>query len=62
MRTPSVGAQCDAFPGLFPLVYAYLDTLDMEEGERVKLERYLDLIKRRTDGMYPQRCLYSMQR
>ncbi|TFY62650.1 hypothetical protein EVJ58_g3733 [Rhodofomes roseus] len=42
--------KADAFPGLFGLVYAYLDTLDMEEEERVKLERYLDLIKRRTDG------------
>ncbi|KAI0730334.1 glutamate-cysteine ligase catalytic subunit [Fomitopsis betulina] len=44
------GKECDAFPGLLGLVYAYLDTLDIEEGERVKLERYLDLIKRRTDG------------
>lgn len=50
MRTFLAYVQCDAFPGLLGLVYAYLDTLDIEEGERVKLERYLDLIKRRTDG------------
>ena len=43
-------------------MYAYLETLDIEEEERVKLERYLDLIKRRTDGVYSQRSLYSIWR
>ena len=43
-------------------MYAYLETLDIEEEERVKLERYLDLIKRRTDGVYSQRILYSIWR
>lgn len=38
------------FPGLFGLVYTYLDTLDMTEEERFKLEGYLNLVKRRTDG------------
>lgn len=43
-------------------MYAYLDTLDIEEGEREKLERYLDLIKRRTDGVYSQRSPHSIYR
>ncbi|KZT10714.1 glutamate-cysteine ligase catalytic subunit [Laetiporus sulphureus 93-53] len=39
-----------SFPGLFHLVYSYLDTLDIDEQERIKLEEYLDLIQRRTNG------------
>lgn len=34
------------------LVYAYLDTLDVDEDERRRIEEYLDLIKRRTNGAY----------
>ncbi|KAI0930145.1 hypothetical protein AcV5_006934 [Taiwanofungus camphoratus] len=40
----------EAFPGLMGLVYAYLDTLDVDEDERRRIEEYLDLIKRRTNG------------
>ena len=42
--------QGDAFPGLLNLVYMYLDTLDVEPDERERLEAYLDLIRRRTNG------------
>ncbi|CCL99089.1 uncharacterized protein FIBRA_01103 [Fibroporia radiculosa] len=42
--------KCPGFPGLFGLVYAYLDTLDITEDERCKLDEYLDLIKHRTNG------------
>ncbi|KAM5540208.1 hypothetical protein V8D89_006027 [Ganoderma adspersum] len=39
-----------AFPGLLSLVYMYLDTLDVEVDSRRRIEEYLDLIRRRTDG------------
>ena len=42
--------QGTAYPGLLNLVYMYLDTLDMEIDERQRIESYLDLIRRRTDG------------
>ncbi|KAI8993904.1 glutamate-cysteine ligase catalytic subunit [Trametes punicea] len=38
------------FPGLLNLVYAYLETLDMDEESARKIEEYLDLIRRRTNG------------
>ncbi|KAH9485562.1 Glutamate--cysteine ligase [Psilocybe cubensis] len=38
------------FPGLLPLINAYLDTLDIELGDMVKIRRYLDLVRRRSDG------------
>jgi len=38
------------FPGLIPLVYAYLDTLDVGVEEMAKLKRYLDLIHGRSNG------------
>lgn len=38
------------FMGLLGLVYAYLDTLEVEECELVKIRRYLDLVKRRANG------------
>ncbi|OCH87055.1 glutamate-cysteine ligase catalytic subunit [Obba rivulosa] len=40
----------DAFPGLLGLVVAYLDTLDFDETTRLRIEGYLDLIRRRTNG------------
>ncbi|KAJ7593919.1 glutamate-cysteine ligase catalytic subunit [Mycena floridula] len=40
----------DGFPGLLSLVFAYLDTLDVEETEMVSIRRYLDLVKRRANG------------
>lgn len=39
-----------AFPGLLSLVYMYLDTLDVDVDSRRRIEEYLDLIRRRTDG------------
>lgn len=40
----------DDFPGLLGLVYAYLETLDVESGALAKIEKYLDLIRRRANG------------
>jgi hypothetical protein len=42
--------QDNTFPGLLNFVYAYLDTLDMEEEARRKIERYLDLVRYRSNG------------
>ncbi|PPQ68044.1 hypothetical protein CVT25_014505 [Psilocybe cyanescens] len=38
------------FPGLLPLINAYLDTLDIEPRDMAKIQRYLDLVRRRSDG------------
>jgi len=38
------------FPGLLPLVNAYLDSLDIEPRELQKIQQYLDLVKRRANG------------
>ncbi|KAF8904414.1 glutamate-cysteine ligase catalytic subunit [Gymnopilus junonius] len=38
------------FPGLLPLVDAYLDTLDLEPPHKERIQKYLDLIRRRSDG------------
>ncbi|TBU33641.1 glutamate-cysteine ligase catalytic subunit [Dichomitus squalens] len=38
------------FPGLLNLVYMYLDTLDVDDESRRRIEEYLDLIRRRTNG------------
>ncbi|KAH9942460.1 glutamate-cysteine ligase catalytic subunit [Epithele typhae] len=38
------------FPGLLNLVYMYLDTLDIEPAALARIEDYLDLVRRRTDG------------
>lgn len=40
----------DEFPGLLNLVYAYLETLDVEGPELAKIEKYLDLVRRRAKG------------
>ncbi|PCH43378.1 glutamate-cysteine ligase catalytic subunit [Wolfiporia cocos MD-104 SS10] len=42
--------KCNSFPGLFSLVYEYLDSLDISDDERERLDGYLDLVKRRTNG------------
>lgn len=46
-------AQGESFPGLLSLVYAYLDTLDVDDKALVKIENYLDLIRRRANGTFP---------
>ncbi|CAE6420552.1 unnamed protein product [Rhizoctonia solani] len=38
------------FPGLLGVVNAYLDSLNVEFTAKLKLKKYLDLIKRRADG------------
>ncbi|KAG7098839.1 hypothetical protein E1B28_000743 [Marasmius oreades] len=38
------------FPGLVGLAAAYLDTLDIDPDELVKLQGYLDLVRRRANG------------
>ncbi|QRV94293.1 glutamate-cysteine ligase catalytic subunit [Ceratobasidium sp. AG-Ba] len=40
----------DSFPGLLGVVNAYLDSLNVEFTAKLKLQRYLNLIKRRADG------------
>ncbi|KAG8766543.1 hypothetical protein FRC12_006802 [Ceratobasidium sp. 428] len=40
----------DSFPGLMGVVNAYLDSLNVEFTAKLKLQRYLNLIKRRADG------------
>ena len=42
--------QDDSFPGLLSLVYAFLDTLEIGNDERKHIERYLDLVRRRSNG------------
>lgn len=39
-----------SFPGLLGVVNAYLDSLNVEFTAKLKLKKYLDLIKRRADG------------
>ncbi|KAH8107999.1 glutamate-cysteine ligase catalytic subunit [Cristinia sonorae] len=39
-----------AFPGLIQLIYAYLETIDVDEDERRKIDGYMDLVKRRASG------------
>lgn len=38
------------YPGLLGLVTAYVDSLDVEEKIKLRLSKYLDLIRRRADG------------
>jgi glutamate--cysteine ligase catalytic subunit len=45
--------QGESFPGLLALVYAYLETLDVDEEASAKIEKYLDLIRRRANGTIP---------
>ena len=42
--------QGDDFPGLMGLVYAYLDTLDMDKEQNERINAYLEFVKRRADG------------
>ncbi|EAU91452.2 glutamate-cysteine ligase catalytic subunit [Coprinopsis cinerea okayama7 len=40
----------DQFPGLLRLVEAYLDTLEIEPTALTKIQQYLDLVRRRSNG------------
>jgi len=44
------GTKCGAFPGLLGLVDAYVDTLDVDQESRDKINKYLDLVRRRSNG------------
>jgi len=44
--------QGDNFPGLFALVDAYLETLEIEPRDMEKIQQYLDLVRRRSDGKH----------
>lgn len=41
------------FPGLLGLVKAYLETLDVEASELLRIREYLDLVERRSNGESP---------
>ncbi|EDR11856.1 gamma glutamylcysteine synthetase [Laccaria bicolor S238N-H82] len=45
-----INGKGDNFPGLLRLIYAYIDTLDIEPRELAKVGSYLDLIRRRANG------------
>ena len=40
----------DKFPGLLGLVDTYLDTLDIDKEAKFRIERYLNLIRQRSNG------------
>lgn len=40
----------DYFPGLLPLVYAYLEFINCDEGTYKKVSKYLDFIEKRAKG------------
>lgn len=39
-----------AFPGLLTLVHSYLETLEVEASELIRIREYLDLVKQRSNG------------
>ena len=51
----------DTMPGLLPLVHSYLDSLNMSETERQRLNRYLDLVAMRVDGRLMSTATYIRQ-
>jgi glutamate--cysteine ligase catalytic subunit len=44
--------QGDNFPGLLAFVDAYLETLEIEPRDMEKIQQYLDLVRRRSDGKH----------
>ena len=51
----------NTMPGLLPLVHSYLDSLNMSETERQRLNRYLDLVAMRVDGRLMSTATYFRQ-
>lgn len=43
--------QGETFPGLLPLVDAYLDTLEIDINDMKRIQGYLELVRRRSNGM-----------
>ncbi|KAG2359384.1 hypothetical protein BDR07DRAFT_220741 [Suillus spraguei] len=41
------------FPGLLDVVDTYIDTLDVDEEDRLQINRYLDLVRRRVNRFFP---------
>ena len=39
-------------PGLIILVYEYVDTLDVDDGQRKRLFGYLDFVRKRSTGEF----------
>jgi glutamate--cysteine ligase catalytic subunit len=50
VRTHSPAHQGTEFPGLIPLIEAYLDSLNVDIETRCALSRYLQFVKRRANG------------
>jgi glutamate--cysteine ligase catalytic subunit len=44
--------QGDNFHGLLAFVDAYLETLEIEPRDMEKIQQYLDLVRRRSDGKH----------
>ena len=44
-------SQGATFPGLLGLVEAYLETLDIDPSERQRIDKYVDLVRRRANGL-----------
>lgn len=40
---------------------AYIDTLDVDEGDRLQISRYLDLVRKRATGMDIVSCSFQMR-
>lgn len=53
-------SQGSKFPGLLGVVEAYIDTLDVDEGDRLQISRYLDLVRKRATGMDIVSCSFQM--
>ena len=47
---PFGNAQGNSFPGLLGLVESYVQTLEMDSETSRRLDRYLDLVRRRSNG------------
>lgn len=55
----SVHAQGDTFPGLLGLVKSYLETLDVEASELMRIREYLELVEQRSNGELQNLCVYK---
>lgn len=49
------------FPGLLGLVSAYLDTIEIDPEALARIERYLNLVRRRANGQCSCRSALAFQ-